>query len=791
MTKRDRGFELTSNQGKLQVELISEEVLHVRFFSESGGANLAHESLSVLDVEVPDVQFELRESDDAVVLTTSKLQVRVNVSSRCLEFLDAEGNSLLKEGKRTLEPITCSGEEAVSITQCFDWKEAEALYGLGQHQDVECKLNYRGLDVHLFQGNLKASAPVLLSSEGYGLLWDNYSYTKFDDSGDNSYIWSEIADGINYYFILGPEFDTLIKHVRFLTGKCPMFPKWAFGYIQCKERYKNETEIVEVVKEYRRRKIPLDLIVQDWRYWGSILQWGNKKFKAPRFAHPTRMIEQIHDLNAKIMISIWPLMSVLTSDYKEMKKRGFLYDRRVMGIMKVYDAFNAEARDLFWKQANDGLFKHGIDAWWCDSTEPMPVELARGGISKDKFVEKSVELLKEVMKKTTLGPGARYLNAYSLMQSKGMYENQRKTTSEKRVVNLTRSGFTGQQRFGTITWSGDVPATWEYFKAQIPAGLNFSMTGQPYWTTDIGAFHLKSKPMVYLMKGVFPNGNEDLGYREYYTRWFQFGAFTPLFRSHGTDTPKEVWQFGEPGTMFYDTLVKFIKLRYRLLSYVYSLAGMVSQRDYTMMRSLAFDFREDAKVLDINDQFMFGPAFLVCPVLEPMYHEAGSKPIEGVEKTRSVYLPEGTDWHDFWTGERHEGGQTITADAPIDIIPLFIRAGSIVPFNPAMQHATEKPPDPLELRIYPGADGSFTLYEDENDNYNYENGSFSMIEFRWVDAERKLVIGSRKGTFPGMLKHRTFKIVLIDEKNGLGIQENTEFDGIIEYDGNSANFVKE
>ncbi|MGV9171169.1 MAG: TIM-barrel domain-containing protein [Promethearchaeia archaeon] len=784
ITYKNDGISLEINDSFLRVRMINEKIIQIQYNIEKNSEFIdqQRESLSVLDKKREDVDFGIIEREEKCNLKTNQLIVKVDKENGIIEFLKPSGSSILKEGTRKIERAVVMDEKTHHIQQNFKWEEEEALYGLGQHQDVNNKLNYRNLDLDLYQGNIKVSVPILISSKGYGILWDNYSYTKFRDSVDNSHIWSEVGDQINYYFIFGPEIDDIIKHIRYLTGKSPMFPKWVFGDVQSKERYKTAEELVGIVEEYRRRKIPLDIIVQDWKYWGSALKWGYKSFSNYRYPNPTQIIEKIHQLNAKVMISIWPIMSIITSDYWEMRRNGFLY-KSGLKPLGIYDAFNPEARDLYWKQAEEGLFKHGIDAWWCDSTEPMFVETKKARPKEKSYDKNSVKTLKKVMRTPAVGTAARYLNAYSLMHSKGIYKNQRASTSKKRVVNLTRSGFIGQQRFATITWSGDVPATWNFLAAQIPAGLNFCMTGLPYWTSDIGAFDVTSMHFVHLEGEIFPGGNKNLGYREFYTRWFQFGAFLPMFRSHGTDTDREVWRFGEPGTKFYDTIVKFINLRYRLLSYNYSVAWMITSQDYTMMRSLIFDFRRDPKVLDINDEYMFGPSFLVCPVLKPMYYNKHSEPIFDVERKRSVYLPEGNKWYDFWTGKQYEGGKVIETEAPIEIIPLFIRAGSIIPLNSEMQYSTEKPADPLEIRIYRGKNCSFLLYEDEYDNYNYEQGLFSTIKFSWNDDENRLKIEARKGEFPGMLKNRVFRILFVAEGKGVSLEKSIKFDDIIKYEG--------
>jgi alpha-D-xyloside xylohydrolase len=498
----------------------------------------------------------------------------------------------------------------------------------------------------------------------------------------------------------------------------------------------------------------MDVIVLDWQYWDDG-NWGQKSFNKERFPDPQAMMQTLHSkYNTHLMISVWPKMSIESANHTEMNKQpGFLYpeDRS-----PFYDAFNPDARALYWKQANEGLFSKGIDAWWCDATEP---ELDGWDLNCDAYRTKM---------KPAIGSGARYMNAYSLMHSKGIYENQRLKTDRKRVVNLTRSAFAGQQKYATITWSGDIAAKWSVFRKQIQAGLNFCMSGLPYWTTDIGAFFVQSANVGNLGKGLwsrdgdFDGGLDDDHYKELFVRWFQYGAFCPIFRTHGTDIPREIWQFGEPGHWAYDALLKFNNLRYRLMPYIYSMAWKVTSDSYTPMRGLVMDFSRDKHVLEIDDQFMFGPAFLVNPVTQPkaLY--------------RQVYLPMGVNWYNFWTGKKYTGGQTIPVPSPINEIPLFIKAGSIIPMGPFIQYATESA-DPIEIRIYPGADGEFVLYEDENDNYNYENGAYSTIKFKWDDKAHQLSIHEREGSFNGMLESRTFNVVLIDksiasEKCGLVIK---------------------
>ena len=530
-----------------------------------------------------------------------------------------------------------------------------------------------------------------------------------------------------------------------------MLPRWAFGYIQSKERYFSQAELIDVVKEYRRRGLPLDCIVQDWKSWTGDL-WGQKTLDPERFPDPKGMMDELHRLNTRLMISIWPIMNPGGDNWQEMRDQGCL-----LGNQATYNAFQEKARELYWKQANEGLYAHDIDAWWCDCTEPFQADWM--GAFKPEPEERLRINTEEA--KRYLDP--ELINAYSLMHSQGIYEGQRKTSTDKRVVNLTRSAYAGQQRYGTITWSGDVSATWETLRKQVADGLNFCTTGSPYWTVDVGAFFVKNDPNLWFWNGDYDLGVEDMGYRELYVRWFQYGAFLPMFRSHGTDTPREVWQFGEPGDVFYDTLAKYLRLRYRLIPYIYSLAGMVTHEDYTMMRALPFDFRCDPDTYDVADQFMLGPALLVNPVTQPMYYAAESTPLHDVSKSRSVYLPKGADWYDFWTGQPYTGGQTITADAPLDTMPLYVRAGAIIPFGADIQHTDEGSDAPLELHIYPGQDGHFSLYEDEGDNYHYEQGAFARISIAWDDQNRTLTIGSRQGSYPGMPASREFRLNIVGE----------------------------
>lgn len=797
------GLHIETSDGTLQLIAYSATIIRVRYARESSSA--ARESLMIMSQPLPGVAYKVQETARMLIFATPAIEIQIHKETAAFVYVDRQGQVLTREperGGKTLTPtlvvrsifdeiterVDVEGADGArvkveGVKQEFDrqayhtklefvWSEGEALYGLGSHE--EGFLNLRGTHQDLYQQNLKVVVPMLVSTNGYGILLDCYSLMTFHDDEQGSFLWCDIQDELDFYFLYGPEFDQIIHGFRFLTGKAPMLPQWAFGYLQSKERYRSQEELLAVVKEYRRRQVPLDGIVLDWQSWPGEL-WGQKSLGLERFPDPHAMIEELHRLQAKLMVSIWPTMRNHGPNHREMLEQGFL-----LRDQATYNAFDEQARALYWQQANEGLFSLGVDAWWCDCTEPFEADWT--GETKPGPDERRRMNVEEAKK--YLDP--QYINAYSLLHSRGIYEGQRLATSSKRVVNLTRSAYAGQQRYGTITWSGDISAKWQTLKQQIAAGINFCVTGLPYWTADIGAFFVAKKDL-WFWDGDFQEGCEDLGYREFYVRFFQYGTFLPLFRSHGTDTPREVWRFGEPGSRFYETLVTFIRLRYQLLPYLYSLTGRVTQEDYTMMRALAFDFRQDPQVYNIADQYLFGPAFLVNPVTEPMYYLPRSQPLlPAHSQTRHVYLPAGSDWYDFWTGRRFSGAQTVEADAPLEILPLFVRAGSIVPFGPNIQSTAQARKNaPLLLRIYQGQDATFTLYEDEGDTYNYENGAFSTIEWYWDDARKYLYIGKRQGTYPGMPTTRAFSLLLVTEQQGTGMDSLSRGAKEITYDGNA------
>ena len=576
-------------------------------------------------------------------------------------------------------------------------------------------------------------------------------------------LYSEVADQIDYYFVHGNNLDQVIHGYRVITGKAPMMPKWAMGFWQSREHYNSQDDILSTVKEFRQRQIPLDNIVQDWFYWKEN-SWGSHEFDFTRYHDPKGMIQTLHnDLHSQIMISVWPKFYVGLKNYDLFNEKGWLYKRNVEQGQKdwvgpgyvstFYDSYNADARKLFWKLMNEKLFSIGINGWWLDCTEP---DICSNLSRTETILRQSP---------TALGSGYRYLNAFSLMNAKGVYEGQRSTSENQRVYILTRSAFAGQQRYSATTWSGDIASRWYDLKAQISSGMNFTLSGIPYWSMDIGGFSVEPRYEK-------PTDADLDEWRELNTRWFQFGTFVPIFRVHGQYPLREVYNIAPDNHPAYQSIVAYDKLRYRLMPYIYSLTGMVTHQDYTIMRGLVMDFGYDKKVLDINDQFMFGPAFLVNPVTE---YKA---------RTRSLYLPAGSEWYDLRNGNYLKGGRTVEANAPYTDIPVYVKAGSIIPCGPEIQYTTEKPADPIRLFVYTGNDGSFTLYEDENINYNYEKDKFSMIPLSYNEKEHTLNIGKRHGEYPGMLGTRTFEIKWISRNKPSGLDFQSKPDAIVLYDGN-------
>ena len=747
----------------------------VRVLKSPAGKPFTKESLTV--VKKPQAtKVAISQQGDVISLKSDKLKVDVDIKTGKIAYSTPTGTKLLseKESGATFSAFNDAGSKTYTINQSFALDKDEAIYGLGQQQ--RGKLSLRNTRINMVQGNTDDYVPFLVSTKGYGLFWDNYSPTVFEDKPENTSFISEVGDCIDYYFMLGGNIDGSIAGMRELTGQAPMFPLWTFGYWQSKERYKSQNELVGVVSKYRDLGVPLDGIIQDWQYWGNNYLWNAMEFLNSDFPNPKKLVDDIHNMNAHLIISIWSSFGPQTKQFREMQPKGMLLNfgtwpqsgldswppnREYPSGVQPYDPYNPEARDIYWRYLNKGLFSLGIDGWWMDSSEPDHLD----------FKPSDFDL------KTYLGSFRKVRNAFPLMTVGGVGEHQRAASSDKRVFILTRSAFAGQQRYGSMTWSGDVNSSWQSLRNQIPAGLNFSMSAIPYWNTDIGGFFAAA----YNRGWNDGSGAQNPSFQELYVRWLQFGAFTPMMRSHGTDIPREIYNFGKKGETIYDAIAKTINLRYSLLPYIYSAAWNITNSQSTMMRALVMDFN-DKKVVDMNNEYMFGKSILVAPVVNAQYtpeaivksneqtgwdkkdasNNAKVEPVIFAQaKSTKVYLPEGTVWYDFWTNEKVNGGQEIAKATTIDEIPLYIKAGSIIPFGPQVQYATEKKWDNLEIRVYPGANGEFTLYEDENDNYNYEKGVYSTISFTWNDAKKSLTINDRKGSFPGMLATRKFNIVVI------------------------------
>lgn len=758
-----QGITGTTQGMEIEIQFVSPEI--VRVVKAPEGRSFTKKSLSV--VKSPEsMSVTTEKKGETVSLKSNAVRVDFNVETGRISFFDKQGKALFteKDYGAQFTPFNDAGNQTFSVRQAFLLDKDEAIYGLGQQQVDD--LNQRNHKHFMRQRALYASVPIIQSTKGYGMFWDNYSPTTYTDNPQEMSFDSEVGECMDYYFMYGGNADGVIAQIRDLTGQAPMYPLWTFGFWQSRERYKSQQETMEVVDKYRELGIPLDGIIQDWQYWGPNSNWNSMNFDNPEFPDPQKMIDHVKKKNAKIMISIWASFGPDTNPYKDLEKINALFNFKTWpadGGVKVYDAYNEKARDIYWKHLNKGLFSKGIDAWWTDSTEPDHLDVQ----------ERDFDI------PTAMGTYRSVVNAFPLMSNKGVYEHQRAVTSDKRVYLLTRCAFAGQQRYAANTWSGDVMCNWETFRKQIPTGLNFSLSGIPYWNTDIGGF----------FNWPYHGGAENKAYHELYTRWFQYGTFLPMQRSHGSGVKKEIYNLGKKGDWVYDSEEKYINLRYALLPYLYSTGWQVTDNAGSFLRALFMDFNEDKKVHTISNQYMFGKAFLVTPVTRNMYvfsdKEQWKDPYEDFSKTgtQDVYLPKGTKWFDFWTGEVLNGGQMVTKEVPIDIIPLYVRAGSIVPFGPKVQYSTEKKWNNLEIRIYPGADGEFVLYEDENDNYNYEKGVYSTIKFTWDDANRTLNIADREGTFPGMLKSRKFNIVVVDKENGTGSAQSTKFTKSVSYGG--------
>lgn len=759
--KNDLGIKTGTQTMNVEIQFYSPTI--VRVLKTPQGIQKVRTSLSVN--KVPE-KANLKISDDgaSVTISSSSIKVGYNLTTGRVEICDVKNNRLFTESENgtLFTPTMDATKKSFMVKQSFVLDTDEAIYGLGQQQNGQ--LNQRGKSVVLKNENMRVGIPFFQSTKGYGIFWDNYASTLFTDTLQET-SFESLGECADYYFMYGAVGDGIVAQMRDLTGQVPMPPLWAFGYMQSKERYRNQKELVGVVEKYRELKVPIDYVIQDWQYWGRDSVWNAMSFNAQRFPDPKAMVDRIHELNARLMIVSWPGFGPLTDQYKEFVKKNMLIKFDTWPYNSgttVYDPYNPEARDIYWKYLNKGVFSLNIDGWWLDSSEP------------DHFNQKE----KDFDQPTYLGTYRSVVNAYPLEHVKGIYEHQRATTSDKRVFILTRSAFAGQQRYGANTWSGDVISSWKNLQNQIPAGLSFALTGNPYWNADIGGFFLWEQGGSKALK--------DKRYHELYVRWIQFGTFTSMMRSHGTDAPREIYQFGKQGDWSYDAIEKFINLRYQLLPYIYATAWDVTSNSGSFMRPLLSDFASDKKVQNMTDEFLFGRSILVAPVLNAMYvSKTDTNTIENFNtvKTRKVYLPKGADWVDFWTGEKLQGGQEVLRAAPINIIPLYVKAGTILPWGPKVQYSTEKNWDNLEIRVYSGANAEFTLYEDENDNYNYEKGLHSTITMKWNDKTKSLTIGNRQGSFEGMLKNRSFNIVLVNSQNGIGVDALAATYKAVNYNG--------
>lgn len=745
------GLVMYSEKGMYRLIPMDEAIIRITYTEKSTFSNRIKPGVIMKPTKV---QWHYKLSEDKLTFETAKVRIEVNTCTASFTYYDHSGKLLLKERdneSKSLEEFqsyklaenqqaktqkieTADGVKELVVEACkvpdeklyhtrlhLVWQKDEALYGLGQQE--EGLLNLRGNTVYVHQANRKIAVPMLLSTAGYGILMDTYSPMIFSDTVYGSYLYTEADEELDYYFIQGQTLGEVVKGYRQLTGKAALLPKWAFGYLQSQERYETAEEIEGVVKEYRKRGIGLDGIILDWCSWEDGM-WGQKSFDPKRFPDPKKMIQNLHKENVSFMISIWPNMDEKTENYKEMKENGAL-----LPASSIYNALEKKGRMLYWEQVKKGLYNYGVDAWWCDSSEPITVEW-----SHKERMEPSL-MYAEYCKALQNHLPTYMTNAFPLYHAQTLYEGQRGESSKKRICNLTRSAYTGQQRYGTILWSGDISASWETLRKQIASGLNFMASGLPYWTMDIGAFFVKKSNFWY-WNGEYNETIEDAGYLELFTRWYQWGAFLPIFRGHGTDCRRELWLYKGQDNMFYEAILKVNRLRYQLMPYIYSEAGKVWLEDDSMVKMLAFDFPEDPEVRNLKDQYMFGSQIMVCPVTWPMYFGAGNRKIQEAEYKRRVYLPKGCGWYDYWSEVYYEGGQWIEVEAPIDKVPLFVKEGSILPTAKVADHVI--PMESIEWIVYSGEDSVYALYRDNGEDYAYEKGEYDYTKFYWSKNEHKL-----------------------------------------------------
>jgi alpha-D-xyloside xylohydrolase len=706
------GAEIRLAAGRLRLEPWSDRIIHVRLDQKPDWAGNYNPAVIA---QPQAVAWTVQETPDAIILATSAMRVSVDRVTGRIDFQNAKGERILRAPGQGEAPTPGAP------SQTFDLDSGEAIYGLGQHQGGQ--LDYRGNSVLLEQINSDVGVPMLVSSKGYGVLWNNAAVTRVDvatpHNANTLRFASEAGGGVDYHFIYGPEIDQVVAGYRGLTGQAPMMARWTWGLWQSKERYKTQDEIVAIVKRYRDLGVPFDAVVQDWQYWkpGG---WGSHQFDPARFPDPAGMVEAVHRQNAHIIISVWPRFDLTTANHDALKEAGALFEPVYPNVYPAgegrwYDAWSQKGRALYWNQIMRDLGRYGFDGWWLDGAE------AELGGKPGQMAALT----------TAAGPGAETFNAYPLLHTTAVHDGMRASMPDKRAFILTRSAYAGQQRNAAITWSGDVTGNWDTLAKQIPAALNFSISGIPYWSADIGGF--------------FGGNPKDPAYAELFTRWYQFAVFNPMFRVHGTGAGKELWAF-DPATQ--QRLIAYDKLRYRLLPYIYATAWRVTNQADSMMRPLVMDFRDDKAALIVRDQYMFGRNLMVSPVIQPD------------ADVRTVHLPKGL-WYDFWTGAKVTGGRVVAVKADIDTIPLHVPAGSILPLGPVVQYADQRSEEPLELRVYPGKDAAFQLYDDAGDGYGYEKGQSATVDLAWNDQGRTLSIGARKGGFAGMPKTLKLRVTCV------------------------------
>ena len=784
-----KSLELTAADMNINVTFYSPEIIRVT--KTPLGSNSPKKKSEVVTMS-PQSSLSVAESSTASAfrLKSSSLSVTINRHTGLISFATANGKPLHKEKATTFAPrATGSDKGRYTVSMSYQLDKDEAIYGLGTVQDG--KLNRRGLSKRVEQSNIEDFQNVIQSVKGWGIYWDNYSCSHFDDNAQGMTFKAEVGDCADYYFMFGKNADGVNACMRQLTGNVPMFPLWTYGFWQCRERYKSSKELLEVVDNYRRLQVPLDGIIQDWQYWGNNYLWNAMDFLSEQFTDGKQMIDRVHEQNAHIMISIWASFGPQTQQFAKLAEKDLLLPIETWpqsGLshiwpprmeypsgVKVYDAYSPVARQIYWDHLKR-LFDYGIDAWWMDSTDP------------DFFNPRESDF----EYKTSAGSWRSVRNLFPLATVKGIYANQRKESADKRVFIMTRSAFAGQQHYGSGLWSGDVASTWDMLRKQVPAGLNYTMTGCPNFNTDIGGFFCGS----YNTDGT-GSAPRNPQYQELYVRWMQYGLFCPVFRSHGADAPREIYQFGKKGEPIYDAIESTIRLRYRLLPYIYSTAWQVTSANESYLRALTYDFASDKNTWNLGSEFMFGRSILATPILDPQYTEEKifkedamsgwdkkDAKIEQLkdgkidfseEKTATKYLPKGANWYEFYTEKLYKGGRNVTFTTTIDRTAMFVKAGTILPLAPVMQYAQQSQWDNLDIIVYPGSNAVFTLYEDEGDNYNYERGVYSTITMKWNDSQRTFTVEARQGQFPGMLQNRKFNIRIA----------GTEAVKTVDYNGNA------